>query len=89
MTIRRVEKANPAYQMIQGEVVYWFDRDTFDPTGFSIEDTLTHIIAAAVKSLSNLYAWEQFRRKQSIERKISQLSGNCGNQPIEGYGRLY
>lgn len=40
MTICRVEKANPAYQMIQGEVVNWFDRDTFDPTCFSIKDTL-------------------------------------------------
>ena len=40
MTIRKVEKANPDYRMVGGEVVNWFDADTFDPTCFSIKDTL-------------------------------------------------
>ena len=40
MTIRKVEKANPDYRMTGGEVVNWFDADTFDPTCFSIKDTL-------------------------------------------------
>lgn len=40
MTIRKVDKANPEYRMVGGEVVNWFDRDTFDPTCFSIKDTL-------------------------------------------------
>ena len=40
MTIRKVEKANPDYRMAGGEVVNWFDADKFDPTCFSIKDTL-------------------------------------------------
>ncbi|MCM1304775.1 MAG: glycoside hydrolase family 2 protein, partial [Butyrivibrio sp.] len=40
MTIRRVEKPNPDYRMTGGEVVNWFDADTFDPNCFSIRDTL-------------------------------------------------
>lgn len=40
MIIRRVEKANTDYQMLPGEVVNWFDRDTFEPGCFSIKDTL-------------------------------------------------
>ena len=40
MTIRKVEKSNPDYHMTGGEVVNWFDADTFDPTCFSIRDTL-------------------------------------------------
>ncbi|MGN0998373.1 MAG: glycoside hydrolase family 2 protein [Faecousia sp.] len=40
MIIRKVEKANPDYRMLGGEVVNWFDADKFDPTCFSIKDTL-------------------------------------------------
>ncbi len=40
MTIRKVEKADPAYRMAGGEVVNWFDADQHDPTCFSIQDTL-------------------------------------------------
>lgn len=40
MTIRKVEKANPDYRMTGSEVVNWFDADKFDPTCFSIKDTL-------------------------------------------------
>ena len=40
MMIRKVEKANPDYRMAGGEVVNWFDADKFDPTCFSIKDTL-------------------------------------------------
>ena len=40
MTIRKVEKANPNYRMVGGEVVNWFDADTHDPNCFSIKDTL-------------------------------------------------
>ncbi len=40
MTVRRVEKANPDYRMVGGEVVNWFDADKHDPTCFSIKDTL-------------------------------------------------
>ena len=32
MTVLKVEKANPDYRMVGGEVVNWFDADTFDPT---------------------------------------------------------
>jgi len=40
MTIRKVEKANPDYRMVGGEVVNWFDADQHDPTCFSIKDTM-------------------------------------------------
>ncbi len=40
ITIRRTERANPDYRMAGGEVVNWFDADTFDPACFSIRDTL-------------------------------------------------
>lgn len=40
MTVRKVEKANPAYRMVGGEVVNWFDADKHDPTCFSIKDTM-------------------------------------------------
>ena len=40
MTIRKVEKANPDYRMVGGEVVNWFDADKHDPNCFSIKDTL-------------------------------------------------
>lgn len=40
MTIHKVEIADPNYRMAGGEVVNWFDADTFDPTYFSIRDTL-------------------------------------------------
>ena len=40
MTIRKVNKVNLDYRMVGGEVVNWFDADTFDPTCFSIKDTL-------------------------------------------------
>ena len=40
MTIRKVEKSNPDYRMVGGEVVNWFDADKHDPTCFSIKDTL-------------------------------------------------
>ena len=40
ITIRKVEKANPDYRMMGGEVVNWFDADKHDPTCFSIKDTL-------------------------------------------------
>ena len=40
MTIRKVEKANPDYRMVGGEVVNWFDADQHDPNCFSIKDTL-------------------------------------------------
>lgn len=40
MIIRKIEKANPDYRMVGGEVVNWFDADTFDPTCYSIKDTL-------------------------------------------------
>lgn len=44
MTIRKVEKTNPDYLFQKEEVVNWFDRDTFDPTCFSIQDTLGALI---------------------------------------------
>lgn len=40
IAIRKVEKANPDYRMEGGEVINWFDADKFDPTCFSIKDTL-------------------------------------------------
>lgn len=40
ITIRKVETPNPDYCLLGGEVVNWFDADTFDPTCFSIKDTL-------------------------------------------------
>ena len=40
MTICKVEKANPDYRMVGGEVVNWFDADKHDPTCFSIQDTM-------------------------------------------------
>lgn len=40
MIVRKVEKGNPDYRMVGGEVVNWFDSDKFDPTCFSIKDTL-------------------------------------------------
>ena len=40
MTVRKVEKENPEYRMVGGEVVNWFDADKHDPTCFSIKDTM-------------------------------------------------
>ena len=45
ITIRKAEKANPDYRMVGGEVVNWFDADTFDPTCFSIRDTMGTLMA--------------------------------------------
>ena len=45
MTIRKVEKANPDYRMLSGEVVNWFDADTHDPNFFSIKDKLGVLLA--------------------------------------------
>lgn len=45
MVIRKVEKGNPTYQLVSGEVVNWFDRDAFDPNCFSIRDTLGTLMA--------------------------------------------
>ncbi len=40
MTIRKVDTPNKDYLFQKEEVVNWFDRDTFDPSCFSIQDTL-------------------------------------------------
>lgn len=40
MTIRRVETPDSDYCLQGREVVNWFDADTFDPTCFSVNDTL-------------------------------------------------
>lgn len=40
MTIRKVEQPNPDYLFRKEEIVNWFDRDSFDPGCFSIQDTL-------------------------------------------------
>lgn len=41
ITIRKVEKADPAYQFTQeGGIINWFDRDDFKEGYFSIKDTL-------------------------------------------------
>ena len=40
MTVRRAEAPNPDYCLLGGEVVNWFEADTFDPACFSIKDTL-------------------------------------------------
>ena len=45
MTVRKVEKANPDYRMVGGEVVNWFDADTHNPNNFSIKDTLGALMA--------------------------------------------
>ncbi len=42
--IRHVTKPNPAYQFGQtGSVTNWFDKDTFDPNCYSIQDTLADL----------------------------------------------
>lgn len=40
MTIRKVKKANPDYLFRKEEVVNWFNRDTFKPDCYSVQDTL-------------------------------------------------
>ncbi len=45
ITIRRVEQPNKAYLFRTEAVVNWFDRDTFDPTCFSIQDTMGTLMA--------------------------------------------
>ncbi|MDE7044373.1 MAG: glycoside hydrolase family 2 protein, partial [Acetatifactor sp.] len=41
MVIRKAEKADPQYSMLEKEaVVNWFDADTFRPDCFSIKDTM-------------------------------------------------
>lgn len=40
MMIRKAERPNTAYSLSGGEVVNWFDADTFDTNCYSIRDTL-------------------------------------------------
>ena len=43
-TVEKAENLNPECSLTGGEVVNWFDRDTFDPTTFSIKDTLASLM---------------------------------------------
>lgn len=46
MTIRRVDTPNPDYRLTGAEpVTNWFDGDTYDPTCFSIRDTMGELMA--------------------------------------------
>ena len=46
MTIRRVESPNPAYAFLQkGDVVNWFDRESFREDCFSIKDKFGELMA--------------------------------------------
>lgn len=46
MTIRKVDTPNPAYSLAGRETVTnWFDGDTYDPTCFSIRDTMGELMA--------------------------------------------
>ena len=40
MTIVRAAEENPAYYIRKKVVVNWFDREDFDPTCYSIKDTM-------------------------------------------------
>lgn len=44
MLVRKVDKPNPDYVFQkQGDVVNWFDQDNFDPTCYSVSDTLADL----------------------------------------------
>lgn len=46
MTLRKVSTPNPEYSLVnKEEVTNWFDADTYDPTCFSIKDTMGEIMA--------------------------------------------
>lgn len=46
ITVRKVEKADPAYQFAQeGGIVNWFDKDDFKEGYFSISDTMGDLMA--------------------------------------------
>lgn len=46
MTIRKVDAPNPEYRLAGSEpVTNWFDEDTYDPTCFSIRDTMGELMA--------------------------------------------
>ncbi len=45
MTIRKVEQPNPAYSFVQkGDVVNWFDKESFKADCYSIQDTLGELL---------------------------------------------
>lgn len=44
MIVRHVDKPNPDYSFAQ-EIINWFDKDSFDPTAFSVKDTLGALMA--------------------------------------------
>lgn len=47
--IRKADKENPDYRMLQKEeIVNWFDKNAIDPTCFSIKDTMGAIMAHPV-----------------------------------------
>lgn len=37
--IRKVDKADPSYQLLDNEIVNWFDKEDIDPNFYSIKDT--------------------------------------------------
>ncbi len=46
ITIRKVERPDPAYQFVQnGSIVNWFEKEDFKPGYFSIKDTLGELLA--------------------------------------------
>lgn len=46
MTIRKVDTPNPEYRLAGSEpVTNWFDEDTYDPTCYSIRDTMGELMA--------------------------------------------
>lgn len=46
ITVKKVEKPDPAYQFAQdGGIVNWFDKEDFKPDCFSIKDTMGTLLA--------------------------------------------
>ncbi len=43
--IRKVEKADPSYQLLDNEIINWFDKEDIDPNFYSIKDTFGALMA--------------------------------------------
>ena len=43
--VKKVEKADPSYQLLDNEIINWFDKEDIDPNFYSIKDTFGALMA--------------------------------------------
>lgn len=84
IVIKKVEKADPAYQFVQeGGVINWFDKDDFKPDYLSIKDKMGTIMAHP-EAGSRLQALiEQARAKRGDVAQSSKKNANLQRMMME------